>query len=530
MLLHTLQRFVRFHNDILALGGRVAATAAFADFDTNRRLQPCTHDGEAQESEAHEETPDSPGRSSGTRQLLVTGLVSRVAGLRAGAEPEAETQQASVANQDGSTPLGFLDVWVLADAEFVSEKLVTLLGASEAAWRPRPLSVGAAPVEAAEQPEAAELATLVADLFEKARERAECLVTSQASYTRRVLGPGLEQAISAVKSRWNSMSDVIVEIRCASLLLETLEEISRFCDGFPLGVHLVREIDEGNALRVGMRDKLVTALIDQVRGSLRLLREEPGATSAAVAVPLGLLAKRLRPSSFQSVVRPFVTKAAELLYGHLLRQPPFSSQSQAELFAANCREDLSSLLALFLAPGELEEFQPLWEGCCLLALPEAEGARTLAELRRIRRCRLSSEATAEATSEDTPAALVQRRQQELLAAAGAPSLPVADAITVLGRRPGLLAEAEELQDASEVALLLGQPVHHIAVAAMAAQAALPAAAQEKLQAGVTELRAGVGGLSGRAELLARAAQGRAVSGAAALASRLYSASGAVATT
>jgi len=295
------------------------------------------------------------------------------------------------------------------------------------------------------------------------------------------------------------------------LLIETLEELCRFLDQFPFAVHLVGAVDETNALRLSMLERLAGCLEESVRKVLRSLDTDSCVFSYRLAPALAVLTKRLRPSNFLGVAQQLVSRLAALLVRQLLRQAPFSHAGQLELFVANCREDLRGALASSLEAVDLRPLQPLWEGCALLALPGAEAAEVLALLRRLERCRpaagmLRGLALSGRGEAGPPSCEEARQLAEALARAGVEELAALDVAAVLGKRPDLASAAADLVDSTPLGLLqdlpaaAAQATFHLGAGALqqlGAQAPLPvAAAQASLQTSVAELR-GLAGGAGR---------------------------------
>lgn len=403
------------------------------------------------------------------------------------AEEAVEFAEAEVEADESRPGRGFLDVWIEADAEFVSEKLSSSLAVEGAtgAWKTRPLRLaaedwaGSSASGMAGEPggkagaEVAELATLIADLFEKVKERAACLSTEKArgTYAAHVLGMGLLKAVEALRARWTSMKDPVQEPRQAALLLETLEEVCRFLDRFGLSEHFVGAVDESNALRLGMLNKLAEALLQLVRRESRRLHADACVFSFILAPPLGVLQERLRPSNFQLVARQSIVGIADFLLKGLLRRSSFASAEQRALYDANCRGDLGAVLAPLLSEADLSPLRPLWDACSLLALDDGEAAAILSALRHVAKCspaaalRSLQERDSEGQrgqpaqppdgAEEVPVVgeVLRQRRAEVFAAAGIQELPVPDAIDVLGKRPELAGALADLQEGSLGALL-----------------------------------------------------------------------------
>jgi len=548
-LLHTLQHLIKFHSNIGAVGGSVAATVVFSDFDANRPVQPengekpasgevgpgdqpppeetsvisqvsglmtglsqitaDNRDGNRANSAslmgglAHLSggdggpevtgnaamsagTTDESGNSGlfgslmgGLSQLTKGDVVTQglehlesdrlLSGLSKLAE-DAEKTASMIMNAEPADlrPQGFLDVWCEADASFVSEKLSVLIGASNTAWRPKRLHFGSfvdesSPEFSKEYPAAAELVTVVADLLEKARERAECLatITARSTYSTRVLDLGLRQVLGAIKEQWNGIDQLLVEASQAALLVESLEELCRFLDGYSFGQYLVECVDDANALRLGMLEKLGSSVSSEVRTALRRLRVEPGVFSSLIGLPLATLSRRLRPTNFQAVSGSVLRSLSQACVENLLHSAPFVDRLQLEMFVGNCRDDLDGVLLAASLDGETEPLQLLRDSCVLLALPTVEAAGALAALRKVAKCAPSeaihsSHNAPEATGglladmmsdggAEKGAPLWRQRAVEVFGALGVKELSVVDVLAVLGKRPELVGTLGDLQ-------------------------------------------------------------------------------------
>lgn len=414
-------------------------------------------------------------------------------------------------------PRGFLDVWAAADAEFMAGRLATACAPPPGgAWKARPLRLAggiAIGSGKGEEPEAAELAGLLADLFRVSGSRGECLSTKDArsTYALRVLEPSLKQAVASVRGRWNDMRDPLAEeARESALLAETMEEICRFLDSFPFAVHFAPACDEANELRLSMLGKLAESLSEVVRKLLRKLDADSCIFSFSLAPALLSLSRRLRPSSFRDVAQRGIAKLADVLWVHLQRRGAFQDEQQLALFLANCGEDLYDALApaaAALGEAGLTPLGPLRDACGLLALPGPEAEHTLEVLQRVVQCAPSAHRE-HTMPEDVAGSVLQRKGAEVLAAAGVRELGPSEAIIVICKRPDLAASLPQdplsvLQEllpasAAQSALQLGagalQQLH-------AAPLPMPVAAmaQATLQTGVlraAELR-GLAGGAGR---------------------------------
>jgi hypothetical protein len=391
-------------------------------------------------------------------------LKSRRDDLIAGLTQFADDVVDAANEPDKAKPQGFLDVWIEADAEFIADKLQKSMQQESggSGWKRRPLRH--ATEAAKEEPEVAELATLVADLFDKSRGRADCFATAAArgAYSDRVLGAGLRQVVSAIRERWNGLDDPLKEAHDAAVILETLEEICRFIDRFPLSSHFVVTVDDAISVRLGMLDRLADALVGSVRLALRQLHTDTCCFSETFAPPFMVLVKRLRPSNFLVMAQKCLGSLGDLLLRNLLWHAPFSDREHMSTFVANCRDDLRSILLSVLDANELTPLQQLWDGCNLLALPEAEALQMLGALRHVKRCS-PSHALQSVQSSSEPVdhvngvddfeppvvgEVLRQRRAEVFAAAGIRELSVTDAITVLGKRPELAGNLSDLQDAA----------------------------------------------------------------------------------
>lgn len=487
-LFHTIGHLVRLRGGMAEVGGDAAAVALFADFDANRPLQ--EEAAGAAEVALHTGKEERAGGLIGGR--LTKGVSGAMGGLLANLEQgwladmehlaEAVNNEHDEAGSGGA--VGFLDVWASADASFVTERLSSALADGAAGWKPRACSGVLAPMgDVGAVPEAAELATLASDLFAKASERAECLKMTSArrKYSSRVLDPGLRQVLAAVRMKWNALVDPLREgVREAALLVETLEELCRFMFTFTLGALLAAPVDDANALRLGILGKLSDLLESVVQGSAGRLCVETCVFSVELSEPVTALRRRLRPTNFKAVLQRVVAAVSARLFEILTRQQAFSNGSQMEIFVANCRDDLRSVLvdACGLDEEGQAPLRPLWDGCALLALSPSEAAATFAALRQVRRCAPAGLVRApwrEAAraAEDSPEAaigvsdVVLRTMEGAMQAAGVQELSVDEAALVLGRRPELAREAagdvpelfsagaSALQDLSLGALQLG---------------------------------------------------------------------------
>ncbi|CAJ1404038.1 unnamed protein product [Effrenium voratum] len=404
LLLQTLHHLVQFHGSMASLGGQAAAAAAMKDFDENRMLE-----GGSEEPNG----PVSPERG---------GLALRLARLaRASAEEEAKEIE----------PLGFLDVWAAADFGFVDEKLSA--GLAGAAWRPRPLFQGTGA-----GPEAFGLATLLADLFERAAERASCLSskTAQRRYCQAVLAPGLARAAQAVKQRWNELSDPLEDVQEACRLVETLQEMCIFLDSFSMAEQVeTQSLDEVRELQLVILEKLAGCFQEAAKGAWRRLQKESCVFSHLFARPWQSLAEQLRGANFQALAQSIVGKLSSLLSSQL-RQGRFTNEVEIELFTANVREDLQTLLQTRLSAEQLTPLQGVWEGCQLLTLPEHLAKDTLEALQKVLRLSPTREKPPEGE-------VLQQKQLEALRRAGVRELPVDEVLQILRKRPDLQNFSEQ---------------------------------------------------------------------------------------
>eukprot|EP00913_Durusdinium_trenchii_P002803 g2594.t1 len=232
LMLHTLQQMVRFHSSILTLGGSQAAEALMLDFETNCPLE-----------EAPSHAPTSPTRTPPATGGLLAARLARLA-------PAAV--ETALGRSEGPA-VGFLDLWASVDAAFVAEKLTEALARSGSAWRVRSVD------PTVEQgPEIFTLATLLPDLLERSAERVSCLSTESArcTYCSVVMAPGLCEVAKALKQRWNEMADPLKEMPKVERLLQTLQALCIFLDGFQLARHMVAACDELRQLEVLIKKKL----------------------------------------------------------------------------------------------------------------------------------------------------------------------------------------------------------------------------------------------------------------------------------
>jgi len=577
LLLQTIHHFVRFHSEISTVGGSAAGAIAFEDFDRNRPVSteeaaPRRASGSSSARPEGSSSPEADATASGgggdAGSVLMAGishlrkaerdqpvaakgrmeedgqadskigkvgarLMAGLSHLRPLAPVSASAEAAGPSQDDCDADAreaaqdhgpGCLDVWAAADAEFLRDKIAAAAVAGGSGWQPNPLHFDALPGGAPETagPQAAELATLLGDLFERARERAECLASSasRAAYARQVLDPALLQTVAAVRGRWNAMKELLRELQEASLLIETLEELCRFLDGFPFAIHIVAAVDEANTVRLSMIEALVSSLEEPVRRALHTLSTESCVFSSALAPPLATLAKRLRPSSFLGVARQVVARLATTLVGHLLRQSPFRDGDQLAIFVANCRGDLEEVLAAVLQREDLEPLRPLWDGCALLSLPVPEATELLPLLREAAH-RAPGGGAALHLRPDLAGAAAPEEQRpalpEALARAGVQALAPPEALGALAKRPDLAGAAADLPAAplgalqelwpvsvAQTTLQLGAGAlqqlgtHGVgALHSLGAQAPLPSAGvQASLHMSVADLK-GLAGGAGR---------------------------------
>jgi len=337
-----------------------------------------------------------------------------------------------------AAPRGFLDLWTSVDATFMADKLGSAIS-SGSAWRPKALMLGTQNLQG---PEAANLAPLLADLLRVSSVRAQCLCSrsARAIYSSRVLEAALEQAVSAIKSRWNAMDDVFSEDACsAALLVETMEEVCRFLDGSPLAEYFLNSVDEANALRLSMMGKLAESMVDLVAKKLRWLDSEPSLLSFVLTAPLASLSKRLRLSNFRLVAQQTVAKLAAALSLHLQHDVFFPTESQAAIFAANCGDDLRDALsaaAAVLDEAEMAPIRPIREAASLLALSKSKAEELLALLKRVELC---SPSPPDMFSEQSmvPNVTLERTGTDALLAVGVKELSSEEAIAVLSKRATL---------------------------------------------------------------------------------------------
>jgi len=297
---------------------------------------------------------------------------------------------------------------------------------------------------------------LLADLFRVSGSRAECLSTrcARATYASRVLEPSLRRAVGKVRARWNALKEPLAEeARPACLLVETMEEICRFLDSFPLAVHLSAACDECNELRLAMLARLADALVDSARCLLRQLTMEAGIFGFTLAQPLLALSWRLRPSNFSSVSQQAVGKLVSLVWTQLQQQAPFETEQQKALFVANCGSDLEeALVPAATALGEpamSTALGPLRDACTLLALEGSAAEEAAGLLQRAAHC------SPAVLAEVGGGGLLQKKEAEVLAAVGVHDLAPRDAINVLSKRPDLAASLpQDVQLANSLQELL----------------------------------------------------------------------------
>jgi len=345
---------------------------------------------------------------------------------------------------------------------------------------------------ATEVPAAAEVATLIADMFTKASERIECLSTKSArkTYVEKVLGAGLTQILGAVKGRWNALDDPLKDAQDSAILIETLEELCTFLDSFYLSEYMVAAVDELNTTRLSMIEKMSDSVLHSIRQDPRRLRSESCVFSFTLAPMLQVLSRRLRPSVLEVVMIQGVGKCASWLQRYLLKQASFADEKQVALFAANCGEDLLSALTPLMSEGDLAPLQPIKDACKLLVLPVDEATQALTDLRHIIKC---APVTALDNQVDAPPPLadgttLHRKLSEVFAAIGVKDISMEDAAAVLRKRPDqawALAEDGTLSALQEV---LPVQLGVSALQQLEIQAPLPSAAKDVLQSGAAELR------------------------------------------
>eukprot|EP00929_Paragymnodinium_shiwhaense_P071034 TRINITY_DN36088_c0_g4_i1.p1 TRINITY_DN36088_c0_g4~~TRINITY_DN36088_c0_g4_i1.p1 ORF type:complete len:1004 (+),score=298.91 TRINITY_DN36088_c0_g4_i1:138-3149(+) len=519
LLLSLLQHMVRFHAIVAEAAGDKAAAVVVSDFDTNRALPSVDAAVDAGRAEEEQAADNAGGRSfggvmAGLSRLRKGGAggttgeasaaVGKVfAGFEQGLEQfadsvvqETETKVlrgAASQGADGADRIdGFLDLWAAADAQFACQKLLGATSSDAApGWKARRVK-GLPSSELAVNedvgPEAAEIATLLADLFLKAVERVEVLATKKAQkkYCGRVFDASLRQVVAAVRRRWNALGDVLKDdSREAARLVETLDEICRFVDGFKYAEHFVAAVDDANELRIGTLEKLADLLLEIIHEVVGLLYSDSCVFSYVVLEPLLSLRSRLRPTNFQSLTQRALVKIGQMLAGQLLRGAAFGTEAQLEIFLANCRDDLKAVLgqAALLGTESAANLQPLWDGCALLSMPAEEAASAFSALRQIKKCapsgflqqrpwRAAAAAAAEAADPLAMGGEVLRRKlAEVLEGAGVEDLSAAEALVVLGKRPELASQAA------------ADPQELLSAGAEALQGVLGSSAQEALQLG-----------------------------------------------
>merc|ERR1711953_587544 len=109
--------------------------------------------------------------------------------------------------------------------------------------------------------------------------------------------------------------------------------------------------------------------------------------------PLRALRQRLRPTNFQIIMQRAISKLGECLANHLMQQSTFGSETQIELFVANCRDDLRTVLVEVAAldDTDMAPLVRLWDGCALLSLTPIQAADSFAALRQVHRCAPASD-------------------------------------------------------------------------------------------------------------------------------------------
>eukprot|EP00928_Gymnodinium_smaydae_P086991 TRINITY_DN7135_c0_g1_i1.p1 TRINITY_DN7135_c0_g1~~TRINITY_DN7135_c0_g1_i1.p1 ORF type:complete len:285 (+),score=37.12 TRINITY_DN7135_c0_g1_i1:747-1601(+) len=196
ILLETILRLVRFRHAIEPLGGSSPERTTHSL--GGRLMTGLSHlrKGGAPES------PEMRARATSGVGELLAGFEHGLEQFAALFAQEADNTNTAAAHSTSSVA-GISDVWTAADSEFMREKIASSVGSSGSGWRAR--APESHEVDGAGAPSGAELATLLADLLEKSRERAECLSAKAArrTYVQRALEPGLLQALAALRGRWN---------------------------------------------------------------------------------------------------------------------------------------------------------------------------------------------------------------------------------------------------------------------------------------------------------------------------------------
>lgn len=468
------------------------------------KLQPATAAAGAAATPAaaakEERTGGGPAARKAPAPASRTAAIGK--GLGAAFEQLAEGMEAD----STAEAVGFLDLWAEADAEEIHAQLSKRLAGSDGpAWKRKPVAPGPLDTSAqlsapslagpADGPAAAELSTLLADLFDKARGRAECLSTDagRRAYCVKVLEPGLQLAVSEVRGRWNAMEKPLEEVREVAFMVETMQEICNFLDRFSLAVHISNAADDANSLRVSMLDRVACLMEEEVRTSARRLHCEAGLFSCTVAAAMVDLSTKLRPSNLNALLQRALGKLGSFLFNHLTRNPPFDDEEEAALFVSNCSDDLGGILAQIVIPPEtLTPLRPLWDACVLLGLPSDEAEELFGVLRRIVKCSpFGGRPRPDAPSDD----VLFRRRDEALAPLGVQVLSVLEALAVLRKRAELASQPhdDEHAFAGVQALQLGAGALQ-QFGAQAARAAVSQASKAPVKSAAATLQKGAGTL------------------------------------
>lgn len=440
------------------------------------------------------------GHANRLASVASTAASSAAAGIAAASPMAGNLATCDEGGEDDS--VGFLDMWVSADAACVRERLDA--ADKEEDWPTAAVQV-AWHNAGGDGPVVAEIAGLIKGIFEASETRACCLSSeaSRVAYCRGVLDVGLQLVLAGVKSRWNSMADPFsTNSNQAAMLIETMTDICDFLNGFQLARH-VSSIDEAIELKVAMVGKLADALCDAVSKLLYRLDCEAGVFSFAFANSVATLAQKLQPLSLRAVMQQGLVKMSALLTQQLQRVV-FPEDEAASLFAANCSTDLHRSLGTIddiLGNASLEPLEPLWDSCILLELPAARAEQLLATLR------LADVSHFPGARSDIFTREAFRQSDEgtsvgALTAIGIKHISVGDAISVLNRRSNLEGAVpvqsvlQELMPASAALSALqlsAETVKQFGEAGSHAPRPAPVAAAQATLQGVQELRGFAGG-------------------------------------
>ncbi|CAJ1358213.1 unnamed protein product, partial [Effrenium voratum] len=188
-------------------------------------------------------------------------------------------------------------------------------------------------------------------------------------------------------------------------------EMCIFLDSFSMAEQVeTQSLDEVRELQLVILEKLAGCFQEAAKGAWRRLQKESCVFSHLFARPWQSLAEQLRGANFQALAQSIVGKLSSLLSSQL-RQGRFTNEVEIELFTANVREDLQTLLQTRLSAEQLTPLQGVWEGCQLLTLPEHLAKDTLEALQKVLRLSPTREKPLEGE-------VLQQKQLEALRRAG----------------------------------------------------------------------------------------------------------------